>query len=161
MSKLVIRHGLSGANDKERYGTPAFGNPQASLMHAGVEQATQLGEFLTEKFGIVVQDEPVAVSEMLRTQETAIFAGFRILTIYPELNEEKGGLSDAAVRKALNTRHSPEAVIRAARLIIENPPTENVLITHAFVIATICKELGVYGSLRFHPKFCEVRELPL
>jgi len=161
MSKLVARHGLSDANNRELYGTPAFGNPEAPLMPKGREQAMELGRLLTVRFGIQVATEPVAVTMMRRTQETAVVAGFRKLSIYPELNEEKGGLSDEEVQEALASRRPPEATINAARAVIENPPVETVWITHAFLIAAICQELGVYNNDRFTPRFCEVRELPL
>jgi broad specificity phosphatase PhoE len=161
MSKLVARHGLSNANNSELYGTPAFGSPEASLMPKGREQAVELGRILAVRYGIDVATEPVAVTMMRRTQETALVAGFRKLRIYPELNEEKGGLTDSEVREALATRRPPQATVDAARVIIENPPSEEVWITHAFLIATICQELGIYTDQRFTPKFCEIREIPL
>lgn len=161
MSVLVVRHGLSEANNRKNYGTPAFGNPEAGLMPAGRDQAVMLGGRLATEFNVELGVEPVAVSMMRRTQETAIVAGFRKLAIYPELNEEKGGLSDADIAIALKTKCPPEATRIAARLIIERPPQEKIWITHALLIATICQELGVYGNARFTPKFCEVRELSL
>lgn len=161
MSILVIRHGLSEANNRENYGTPAFGNPGAPLMPMGREQASALGELLFKDFGIEVADEAVAVSMMRRTQETAIVAGFRELRPYPELNEEKGEMTDTETKLALETRRPPKATLAAARLLIKQPPTERIWVTHALLIATICQELGVYQDERFTPKFCEVRELPL
>jgi broad specificity phosphatase PhoE len=161
MSILIIRHGLSEANNRENYGTPAFGNPEAPLMPSGRGQASALGELLVTDFGIELATQPVAVSMMRRTQETAIVAGFRKLHLYPELNEEKGNMSDAETKTALQTRRPSDATLAAARLLIEHPPLEKIWITHALLIATICQELGVYQAERFTPKFCEVRELPL
>lgn len=161
MSVLVIRHGFSAANDREQYGTPAFGNPDSSLMPHGKEQATQLGKKLVNEYGLDLTTEPVAVSELRRTQETAIVAGFRWLHLFPELNEEKGGVSDEEVRIMLHQRRSPEATIEAARRIIANPPQERVWVTSAWIIATLCQELDVHQDLRYTPKFCEIRELPL
>lgn len=161
MSILVARHGFSAANDRDQYGTPAFGNPESSLMPQGRDQAATLGELLVVEYGIELATEPVAVSMMRRTQETAIVAGFRKLSIYPELNEEKGGLSDKEIREVLATKRPPEATIKAARYLIENPPPEKIWVAHALLIATICQELEVYGDARFTPKFCEVRELPI
>lgn len=161
MSILVVRHGLSEANNRENYGTPAFGNPEASLMPAGREQAITLGGKLATKYGIVVATESVAVSMMRRTQETAIVAGFRKLSLYPELNEEKGNMSDADTALALKMRRPPEATRIAARHLIEHPPEEKLWVTHALLIATICQELGIYENERFTPRFCEIRELPL
>lgn len=161
MPVIVIRHGLSEANNRENYGTPAFGNPEASLMPKGREQAAALGERLIEVYNLDLSSEPVAVSMLRRTQETAIVAGFRWLHLYPELNEEKGGLSDPEVRAALQTRQPPEATIQAARHLIEHPPQEKVWITHALLIAALCRELGVYQDARFTPIFCEERILPI
>ena len=161
MPILVMRHGLSEANNRENYGTPAFGNPEAPLMPQGREQAIVLGGKLATEYGIEVALEPVAVSMMRRTQETAIVAGFRKLSLYPELNEEKGDMSDTDTAEALRTRRPPEATRIAARHLIEHPPTEKLWITHALLIATICQELGVYENERFTPRFCEIRELPL
>ena len=161
MSILVARHGFSAANDRDQYGTPAFGNPEASLMPQGRDQAHELGERLANEYSFDIVTEPVAVSMMRRTQETAIVAGFRILHLYPELNEEKGGMSDAETRQALSERRPPEATVGAARYLIEHPPREKVWVTHALLIATMCQELGIYQSERFTPRFCEIRELPL
>lgn len=158
---LVIRHGLSEANNRENYGTPAFGNSEAPLMPEGREQATALGKLLVRDFGIKLAEEPVAVSMMRRTQETAIVAGFRKLHLYPSLNEEKGNMTDAETKAALQSKRPPSATVAAARLLIESPPVEKIWVTHALLIATICQELGVYQAERFTPKFCEVRELPL
>jgi broad specificity phosphatase PhoE len=114
MSKLVVRHGLSEANNRENYGTPAFGNPDAPLMPLGREQAAAKGELLIAEYGMQIPEQSVAVSMMRRSQETAIVAGFRKLCLYPELNEEKGGLDDTDVRNALLTRRPPEATIKAS-----------------------------------------------
>lgn len=159
--KLVARHSLSEANNNLNYGTPAFGNPEAPLMPEGRLQAVEMGGILAVRYGIDVISEPVAVSMMRRSQESAIVAGFRKLHLYPELNEEKGGLSDLEIREAIATRRPPEATIRIARYLIENPPEEDVWIAHAFVIGTICQELGIYTDSRFTPKFGEIRELPI
>ncbi len=161
MSILSIRHGLSEANNRDNYGTPAFGNPEASLMPAGVEQAVKLGKKLVSEFCIDPANEPVAVSAMRRSQETALAAGFKNLVIYEELNEEKGELSDIDVAKAIADRRPPEAAIVAARYLLQHPPQEKIWISHGLLIATLCQELDVYTDDRFTPKFCEVRELPV
>jgi len=161
MSVLVIRHGLSQANNRENYGTPAFDNPDAPLMPEGRRQAIALGARLATEFSIDIAAEPVAVSAMRRPQETAQAAGFKNLNIYPELNEEKGGLSDADIVAAIAARRPPEAARAAARFLIARPPQEKIWITHGLLIAALCQELGVYEETRFTPRFCEIRELPL
>jgi phosphohistidine phosphatase SixA len=161
MTKLVIRHEFSDANNRELYGSPAFDNPNAALDPRGVENAVKIGDTLLFQYDINTATEPVAVSSMLRTQETAIYAGFKNLVIYPELNEEKGGLSDEEISEALHARRSPEATIQAVRRIIETPPAERVIIMHAYLIATLGNELGLYSDVRFTPKFGEIREFPI
>jgi broad specificity phosphatase PhoE len=161
MSVIAIRHALSEANNRENYGTPAFDNPESPLMPIGREQATTLGRKLVAEYSIKLASEPVAASAMRRAQETAILAGFQRLSIYPELNEEKGGFSDADIVEALKTRRPPEATRKAARYLIEHPPQEKIWVTHALLIATLCQELDAYKSERFTPRFCEIRELPI
>lgn len=161
MSIIAIRHGLSEANNHENYGTPAFDNPDSPLMPAGREQAIKLGGRLVDMLGIQLINEPVAVSMMRRSKETAELAGFQQLTAYPELNEEKGGLSDIEIIEALETKQPPEATRNAARHLIQSPPPERIWITHALLIAALCQELGVHQDKRFTPKFCEARELPI
>src|ERR1700722_9406332 len=112
MGKLAARHGLSEANNHENYGTPAFGNPEAPLMPAGREQSAEMGAILAVRYSIELANEPAAVSMMRRSQESAIVAGFRRLSIYPELNEEKGGLSDTEIREAIATKRPPKATIQ-------------------------------------------------
>ncbi len=161
MTKLFIRHSLSEANNRENYGTPAFGSARVGLMPEGWEQSAKMGRVLEDNYGIDVTTEPVAVSTLLRTQETAIGAGFENLIVYSCLDEEKGTMNDIETRWALDHRLSPEATIKAARYIIANTPEERVIITHAYIIATICQQLGLYTDAKFTPKFCEIRELPL
>lgn len=160
MSILAIRHGLSEANNRENYGTPAFGNPDAPLMPLGREQAAEMGRLLVRGHGLHLVAEPVAVSMMRRAQETAVIAGFRKLHLYSELNEVKGDLTDIELRTAIDARRPPEATRAAAQNLIEHPPEERIWVAHALLIATLCQELGVYQDERFIPKFCEIRELP-
>ncbi|HTE58138.1 MAG TPA: histidine phosphatase family protein [Verrucomicrobiae bacterium] len=91
MSILVARHGLSEANNRDNYGTPAFGNPEAPLMPQGREQATELGEKLTSEYGFDLASEPVAVSMMRRTQDTAITAGSVDSTCIQSLMKKRVG----------------------------------------------------------------------
>jgi len=161
MDVYVIRHQLSEANNRDNYGTPAFDNPDAPLMPAGRDGAVILGRQLVAEFGIQVSSEPVAVSMMRRSQETAIVAGFRKLHLYPELNEVKGGLSDSEISAALAQKRPPQATHDAARYLLEHPPEEGIWVTHALLIASLCQQLGVYQSARFIPKFGEVRRLQI
>jgi hypothetical protein len=158
MSVLVIRHGLSEANDKT---TPAFGRADASLMAMGIVQAAGLGESLMATYGVDPAQEAAAASEMLRSQQTATVAGYATVRHYTVLNEvsvpktpELRGLLDKGVIV-------PQAR-EAAELVLANPPAEKIWFTHGYLIAALCQATGVDTTdLRFIPRFCEIRELPI
>ncbi len=161
MAKLIIRHGLSQANNHENFGTPAFGNPQAPLMEQGQQQARDMGQILSDWHGIVLDESVVAVSTLRRTYETAKCAGFERMRFYSELDEVDHGLDYPELRIALETAAPPPAAVTAARKLLEDPPKEDIWIAHALLIATVCRELGVYQEEKFIPRFCEIRELPI
>ena len=161
MPILVIRHGLSEANNRNNLGTLAFASGQAPLMEHGREQARLLGKTLAESFGIIPDGKQVATSEMARTQETAREAGFQHLSTYAILNEVSHGMELTDLRAALDKRQLPPAAIEAAEAILETPPSEDVWFTHGLVIASLCQVLGAAQDERFIPRFCEVRELPI
>jgi phosphohistidine phosphatase SixA len=161
MSILVIRHGLSEANNRHNAGSLAFASGEAPLMALGREQAHQLGEKLAAHYGIDVASQQVATSTLRRTQETAHEAGFTAITAYASLDEVKHGMELPDLRTALYKRHLPYAALVAVETILNDPPPEQVWITHGLVIAGLCEVLNVAQGERFIPKFCEVRELPV
>jgi broad specificity phosphatase PhoE len=159
---LVIRHSLSEANNRNNYGTPAFGHPDAPLMPAGREIAQEMGTKLQEDYKLDPESTPVAVSEMLRAQETAREAGFVIATRYLILNEVDTLLPYGDLREMIQNKHHTDIAIEAAEHILENPPEQQVWVTHGLVIAALCKVLGVENDFEnFVPKFCEIRELSI
>lgn len=163
MSKLVIRHGLSEANNRENYGTPAFGNPNAGLMKQGVRQAIELGDALRRNDFIDADQPIVAVSQMRRTWETANLAGFHSLRPYALLNEVSHGLSLEDKARIKATRILPLVALRAAEEVLSNPPEEYIWFSHGLLIASMCKVLNIYQNPNdtFYPDFCEIRELPI
>jgi len=161
MSVLVIRHGLSEANNRANLGTLAFASGEAPLMQLGIEQAWELNQRLRTEYDIDVGNTQVATSQLKRTQETAWEAGFHHLATYPVLNEVDHGMELPKLRTALHFKELPEAALKAAETILENPPTESIWITHGLVIAGLCQILGASQDARFIPRFCEIRELPI
>lgn len=114
---------------------------------------------MRERNGIA-EDTEVAVSSMLRTQETACSAGFIRQVSYPVLDEVR--LADLAeTRRAIDAERVPDAALAAAALVLEDPPAQRVWFTHGLLIAALCATLGVPPGARFIPRFCEIRELPL
>jgi broad specificity phosphatase PhoE len=161
MNKLVVRHGLSQANNRANYGTPAFGSPDASLMDEGIVQATNAGVILRENYLIDPSTTTVAVSKMRRTWETANFAGFHTLRPYESLNEAMRGLTLEQIQHIKDTREFPLPALQAAEEVLNNPPEEDIWFTHGLVIASMCKILDVHQEKSAVPTFCEIRELPL
>ncbi|HSX45358.1 MAG TPA: histidine phosphatase family protein [Candidatus Saccharimonadales bacterium] len=161
MSVLVVRHGLSEANNRDNIGTLAFASDEAPLMEQGRQQARLLGETLTFNYGVEIGDTEVATSTLYRTQETAREAGFKALKTYAVLDEVLHGIELPQLREMLDKKQLPPAAIEAAENIIENPPSEPIWFTHGLVIAGLCQVMGVAEDQRFIPRFCEVRQLPI
>lgn len=162
MSKLLIRHGLSEANNRDNVGTMAFAAHDAPLMEPGKEQSRERAARLPLDYGIHIEAEPVAVSTMLRTWQTAECMGFTTenISCYELLDEVTHGMEGAALRALLDSGGLPDAAIEAAHTILNSPPEERVWVTHGLVIASLCSVLGVSDQFeRLIPRFCEARLL--
>lgn len=162
MTKLVMRHGLSAANDANN---PAYGSPAAGLLPPGREQARQAGLRLTDTHSFDTVGEWVATSRMRRTQETAVEAGCLNLVFHGQLDEATQGLpleELLEIKPLLKRRQAPPSAIASAHQILENPPSESLWVTHGLVIVGLCEVLGVNDpEWRFLPHFGEIRELPI
>jgi hypothetical protein len=162
MSILVIRHGLSQANNRENIGTPAFGHRDAALMDAGREQARAIPAELSARYGIAPDGMAVATSTLYRTKETAREAGFAETTEYAVLDEiEQDAITRPELRRMLDAGRLPQVALDAAELTLASPPPERIWFSHGLRIAGLCAILGVYQGERPIPRFCEIRELPL
>jgi hypothetical protein len=158
MSVLAIRHGLSLANDRNSL---AFAAGEAPLMEEGKQQARHLGSVLGEVHGIKVAEAPVAVSELRRSQETAHEAGFKTLVVKSSLNELMHDMDRTGFRNMIAAGRLPSIATEGAQALLEDPPDEQIWITHGLVIAGLCQILGVARNERLIPRFCEIRTLPL
>lgn len=158
MSILVVRHGLSYANQS---GSPAFRSPEAPLTWLGREQARYVGRVLARDHGIEVSQTPVGVSEFHRAQETADMAGFQRGREYTSLNEISHNLSKSEWRAMIAAGRLPDNALEEAETRLETPFTEKVLFSHGLLIACMCVVLGVPQGKSLIPSFCEVRELPI
>ena len=151
MYYLLIRHGKTDANRLTR---AAFGKAGAPLNEVGQGQARRLrDELLT--LGIDLAHEPVAISEFLRTKETAEYAGLQRLEVNSLLNEVK--TPDPVRTNAMIAEGTlpPEARL-AAQKILKHPPRQKIWITHGLIIAALCAELGQTDSSKMVPDFCEI-----
>ncbi len=154
MKRFVIRHGHTGVT---RDGRAAFGAAGPPLSKLGQKQAAELKQALL-KLGVNFDTEPVAVSEFLRTKQTAQLAGFQNLHVSPVLNEIFTGMPGAELKALLELRQLPPIVIQKARAILDNPPKERVWITHGLVIMGLREVLGVKSD-PFDPLHCSILEV--
>lgn len=158
MSILVVRHGLSEANDRT---SAAFGSSDAELLPPGIDQAIEVGKILVAKYKIDPETKPVAASNMSRSQQTASVAGFRAIQNYDVLNEVDVPKT-LALREALDRQEIIAEAREAAAAVLASPPEEGIWFTHGYLIAALCvaTEMDTSG-LRFIPRFGEIRELPI
>lgn len=165
MSIYVVRHGLSQANNRDNFSTPAFGNKSAPLMPEGRMAAAKLKPIFKYTYSIdpTTATIPVATSELARTQETALCAGFAVLNTYAILNEVERGLTLEDKLAVRERGLVPPEALAAAEELLNNQPEENIWFTHGLLIAGLCKHLNIYQDPRYRiiPHFCEIRQLPL
>jgi hypothetical protein len=109
MSVLIARHSISDANIE---GHLAFGKREARLTQEGRGWAKGLGWCFMSFYDINPAETPAAVSELFRSPETAIEAGFRKLAIYSILNEVASGLSAEEYRAAKQRGKHPSPLVR-------------------------------------------------
>lgn len=83
---FLIRHGQSYANLRD---FTAFGNHESPLTEKGISQAIELRQTLRNNHAIESSHyvDTVAVSELVRAQQTAEHAGFKKVSIIPLINE--------------------------------------------------------------------------
>jgi broad specificity phosphatase PhoE len=156
MSKLLIRHAepdLTG---------PLHDEMDPSLSSTGFRQADALGIQLRAE-GVDVGR--VAVSEALRTYDTARSIGAKGMVIYPLLNGvPHEGMSKQEVRDRLQAGWLPTAALDTARNILEDPPAEDIIVTHGLVIAGLTAVVRLNQGLSLEgyplcPEHCGTREL--
>jgi hypothetical protein len=161
---LIVSPGISAADDPNRKGGLAFGRMDAPLIIDGLQQGFEAGHKLRKTFAIEPVGTDVAVSEYLRAKETAIAAGFdpRDIGVYAVLNEVRIAIQSSELWDRLAHREIPRAAIRAAEILLENPPPEPVWITgDGLLEPAVRKVMGLPLHENPFPDFGEVRELPI
>jgi len=153
MHYLLIRHAQTDAN---RLNRALYGKRGAPINDAGRQQAEKLRVQLTQ-LGIA-PTEPVAVSELLRTAQTAEAAGLQRLVVYAVLNEVSTP-DPFKTNQLIAQGHIPEEARAAARRILAHPPKELIWVTHGQVIAALMEALGQADAHNRIPDFCEIRRI--
>jgi broad specificity phosphatase PhoE len=155
MKRLIIRHALTDGNRLERH---LLGKEGAPINAEGKRQVRELKKELAKRK--IDLDQPVAVSELLRTVQTAEGAGFTQLRKEPLLNEINTRDPARTQANVLQGILPPEAV-QAAQKIVASPPQEKVWVTHGLVIAALLVELGLSEKNNFVPKLCSITEVDI
>jgi hypothetical protein len=162
---LIVRPGISKVNDPNKIGGLAFGGVNAPLIPDGVRQSYRAGHIIRKTFAVEPVGTDVAVAaEYLRAKETAIAAGFdpRDMGFYAVLNEARIGIRSSELWDKLARREIPRAAIRAAEILLENPPPEPVWITGDGLLEPAVREvMGLPLPENPFPDFGEIRELPI
>lgn len=154
MKYFVVRHGQTDANRMTRM---AFGAEGAPINKTGKMQAQLLGLALREQ-GINPTADLVAVSELLRTRQTAEHAGFKRIVVNSLLNEINTSEPEKTLQLVAQAR-VPRKAIKAAEALLAQPPLERIWITHGLVIAALEVLLDISDKDSFVPDFCEIRIL--
>lgn len=156
MKYLVIRHAKTDANRLTR---AVFGKSGAPINDEGKQQAKKLHDELI-KLNIDPVTEPVVVSELLRTQQTAELAGFKKIEANPLLNEVNTADPKHTLELVAQGKLPEEAIV-AARTILANPPKQRIWVTHGLVIAAILQLTGPVNAEELIPKHCEIAEIDI
>jgi broad specificity phosphatase PhoE len=156
MKYILIRHGKTDANRLTRVN---FGQQGALLNHEGIVQTAALHErLLTYDFDLAT--EPVAVSTLLRTAQTAQFAGLQNITAHPLLDEVKTP-NPLHTQQLIENKQLPPEAIEAAKRILAKPPKARIWVTHGLVIAAVQHLLGTIIEDKFIIDFCGIVEIEL
>ena len=153
----IIRHAKSLGNRRNR---ATFGVKGAGLSVEGVNTAKKLKKALAD-LGIDANKEPVAVSELIRTRQTAEQAGFKRITTTPLLNEVDSGLQPDTLDRMLLNKAVPKAAIAAAKKLLKHPPAEQVWVTHGLLIAGLAHELNIPVHKLFVPEMASITTLTI
>jgi phosphohistidine phosphatase SixA len=153
----IIRHSQA---EGTRYNRMLFGKEGGALTEEGIQEAKTL-KLQLKALGIDVNTEHVAVSDLQRTYQTASYAGFMNITVNSLLNEVNTGLPPEELEILLENKHAPEAAIKAAKAILDNPPAERVWVTHGLVVAGIAHELGIAPGELFVPEMGSVSKVTI
>ncbi len=163
-TKMLVRHGLSSANDRRNFGKPAFAHPDASLMVRGCYDAMGVGEALKANgYDGDPSVSRVAVSTMLRTGQTALYAGFRpaAITEYAVLDEVDHDLDPFVLGRMIKAGVYPDAALIRADRLLDTLPDEDVYVTHGLLgsAALYLAGVGRDTDQPFIPRFASVRVL--
>jgi broad specificity phosphatase PhoE len=153
MERQFIRH---GETDGEVDGI-AIGPHNFPLNKNGHIQAVHIRPKLLLEDGLDPTSMPIAVSERLRTWQTAKHIGSEIINNYAILNP----FTDLTPQQRIEFRETgilPDHVLEQGQNLLDNFPQEQIIVTHGLPITAICKLLGVYQEQRHpYPDFCEIR----
>ncbi|MDQ5913311.1 MAG: alpha-ribazole phosphatase [Patescibacteria group bacterium] len=151
---LLIRHAKAIGGRFDRHLYPKEGAP---LSDQGIKDAKHLSVQLeNEKIDL---KQTVAVSELIRTKQTAIYAGFQHVRIYDTLNEIESGMPEPELEKLLKNIEVPKKAITAAKRLLNSPPEEDIWVTHGMLIAGIGHVLNIPTTDLYIPDMASITKI--
>ena len=151
---LLIRHAKAIGGRYDRHLFPEEGAP---LSDQGVEDAKSLNDTL-QNLNIDFQ-QTVAVSELLRTKQTAIYAGFQYVKQYDVLNEIDSGMAEPELEELIKNKEVPRQAVIAAKRLLKNPPEEDIWVTHGMLIAGIGHVLNIPTTDLYIPDMASITKI--
>lgn len=142
MTKLALaRHGQAEIN--KYHNDPAIGGLSSPLTKQGWGHAYLLGQCYRD-LGIDPSLDKVEVSELLRSQQTAVGAGWQEehMVVNALLNEVSLERGKTTVMREVARGEVPIESLRAGAAFLENPPANQACISHALTIIGACHEVG-------------------
>ncbi len=151
---FLIRHAKASGGRYDRHLFPKEGAP---LSDQGINDAKQLKfKLLNENIDF---QQTVAVSELVRTKQTAINAGFQHLKAYSMLNEIDSGMPELELEKFIKNKQVPKKAVIAAKRLLKNPPDEDIWVTHGMLIAGIGHVLKIPTTDFYIPDMASITKI--
>lgn len=154
---VLIRHAKATGGRHDRHLFPKAGAP---LSDEGKNAALALRPIL-KQLGIDTENESAAVSQLIRTSQTAQILGFKNLHKYAVLNEIDTGLGPEELDSVLAKKAVPDIARKAAQVLLHHPPHERVWITHGMLIAALAEELGIPKNTLYIPEMASAIEISI
>lgn len=152
MQKILIRHG-----EKDEKAPHEYGNPPVTF--AAVLDAQQIGWHFKPKHGFHLPTT-MAVSESMRTHQTAKALGALNVEVYPELNEVHPNIKDPELYAMLKRGEIPEIMLEAGEKLRANPPEQQVWVGHELSIAGFTAVVALHEGRKLSDVAKEIRLAP-
>lgn len=159
MEIYVVRHGQTVVGREPKEIWDSYGPLGPPLNDESIQKSRKLQAQFRD-LGIDVGTEPAAISQYLRTRQTAVAAGFKTIhenALLNEINTENPARSQQLIKQG----QVPEEARVAAEVLLLRPLKERVWFTHGLVIAALLLVTGQNSSEDLEPPYAEIIKIQL